>query len=82
MIEDVVTTGLSTSEVVNIVARSKGVVAGIGAVVNRSGKKLKELFTNASAHSLLDVSVKTWKASDCELCKKGIPAVKPGSRKK
>jgi orotate phosphoribosyltransferase len=82
VIEDVITTGLSTTEVVNLVKKAKGNVIGIGAIVNRSGKQLNELFTSAPAHSLLEVNVKTWDAKDCELCKKGIPAVKPGSRKK
>lgn len=82
VIEDVITTGLSTSEVVNIVVRAKATVMGIGSIVNRSGKPLTELFTSAPAHSLLDVNVRTWKPDECELCKKGIPAVKPGSRKK
>jgi len=83
VIEDVITTGLSTGEVVKLAREAKAEIAGIGAIVNRSGKKLGEIFPEIKAlFSLLDLDVKSWKAEDCELCKKGIPAVKPGSRNK
>jgi orotate phosphoribosyltransferase len=83
VVEDVITTGLSTNEVVNLVTAAKATLAGVGSIVNRSGKKGSELFSHgAPVHSLLELDVKTWKPDNCELCKKGIPAVKPGSRKK
>ncbi len=83
VVEDVITTGLSTNEVVNLVLRAGATLAGIGSIVNRSGKKPEEIFKHGvPAHSLLELDVKTWKPENCDLCKKGIPAVKPGSRKK
>lgn len=82
VVEDVITTGLSTNEVVALVKKAGAVLAGIGAVVNRSGKKTKDIFPHGvPVHTLLELDVKSWPPSECPLCKKGIPAVKPGSRK-
>ncbi|MFA5388508.1 MAG: orotate phosphoribosyltransferase [Candidatus Omnitrophota bacterium] len=77
VVEDVITTGLSTGEVLEAV-RSKGSkVIGVGCIVDRSGKtpdfgvKLK---------SLVRLNFPTYKPEDCPLCKKGIEIKKPGSR--
>jgi orotate phosphoribosyltransferase len=83
VIEDVITTGLSTGEVAGLVTQAKGNIVGVGSIVNRSGKKPGTLFNfSAPVHSLLELDVKTWPPADCALCKQGSPAVKPGSRKK
>jgi orotate phosphoribosyltransferase len=75
VIEDVITTGLSTGEVVELISQANARLIGIGSIVNRSEK------TGKPVVSLLNIDVKSWSPSDCVLCKKGIPAVKPGSRK-
>lgn len=81
--EDVITTGLSSNEVVGLVKQAGATLVGVGAVVNRSGKKTKDIFShNVPVHALLELDVKSWPAAECPLCKQGIPAVKPGSRKK
>ncbi len=83
IVEDVITTGLSTGEVAKLVLEAGGVIAGIGAIVNRSGKDGVQLFPwKVPVEALLSLSVHSWASSDCTLCKKGVPAVKPGSRKK
>jgi orotate phosphoribosyltransferase len=83
VVEDVITTGLSSNEVINLVKAAGGKLVGIGSVVNRSGKKGTEVFAHSvPVHSLLEVNAKTWDPKECPLCKQGIPAVKPGSRKK
>jgi orotate phosphoribosyltransferase len=84
VIEDVITTGLSTNEVISLVEAAGADLAGIGSIVNRGGKP-DEKFTRwkKPVHSLLNIDVKSWTPGDCELCRQGkIPAVKPGSRKK
>ena len=76
--EDVITTGGSVYEVINIVKSHKAEVVGIGAIVDRSGGKVKfdsPLFTT------LQINAKTYTPEDCILCRKNIPVVKPGSRK-
>ena len=84
VIEDVITTGLSTNEVVSLVEQAGAELIGIGSIVNRGGKP-EEKFAKwkKPVHSLLDIDVKSWTPGACELCRQGkIPAVKPGSRKK
>ena len=76
--EDVITTGGSVYEVINIVKDSKANVIGIGAIVDRSGGKVKfdyPLFTT------LQINADTYTRENCVLCSKDIPLIKPGSRK-
>jgi orotate phosphoribosyltransferase len=79
VVEDVVTTGKSTREVVALVEEQGGVVVGYASVVNRSGKE--NPFDRPYA-ALLSVDVPTWSAADCPLCREGSTPVKPGSRPK
>jgi orotate phosphoribosyltransferase len=79
VVEDVVTTGKSSKEVMDLLTGMGAEVAGWLSVVNRSGKDLE---LDAPLKSLLRADIATYKPEDCPLCKKGIPAVKPGSRPK
>jgi orotate phosphoribosyltransferase len=82
VVEDVITTGLSTAEVVKLVQSNRAELVGIGSVVNRSvgnNQHLEQFKKPVS--SLLTLAVESWQPSDCRLCKQGTPAVKPGSRK-
>ena len=74
--EDVVTTGGSVREVIDIVNRQGGILVGVGAIVDRSGGKIE--FPNFFA--TLTMQVVTYKPEECTLCKEGIPVDKPGSR--
>ena len=76
--EDVVTTGGSVFEVIDIVKNSGAVVVGVGCIVDRSNGKVNFGFPQKSA---VMVDVVSFPADDCELCKKGLPVIKPGSRK-
>ena len=76
--EDVVTTGGSVFEVIEIVISHGGEVAGVGCIVDRSNGKVNFGYPQISA---VKMEVVSFAADDCELCKKGIPVVKPGSRK-
>ena len=84
VIEDVITTGLSTNEVVSLVGPLGAVLVGIGSLVNRGGTPEEKLSKwKKPVHSLLSLPAESWTPGDCELCREGkIPAVKPGSRKK
>lgn len=82
VVEDVITTGLSTSEVIGLVQNAGADLVGVGSVVNRSGGVNKTLARwGKPVHSLLNLNVESWSAVECALCKQGSPAVKPGSRK-
>ncbi len=79
IIEDIVSTGGSVSEVVNC-ARDKGIdVVAIGLLVDRSGGKLD---FGLPVESLLSIEVPLWRPEECDLCKQGLHLVKPGSSDK
>lgn len=77
VIEDVVTTGGSTREVVNAVTAAGAVVLAAGSIVDRSGGKAD---VGAPRVSLLALNVVAYPPEQCPLCQQGIPVVKPGSR--
>jgi orotate phosphoribosyltransferase len=76
--EDVVTTSKSAGESAAVLEAKGAVVAALAAVVDRRqpGVEVPWPFYAAARVNAAD-----WESADCELCKKGIPAVKPGSRK-
>ena len=77
VVEDVVTTGGSTRETMDVARQAGAVVVGACAIVDRSGGKQG---LDVPFHSLLPMDVKTYQPDDCPLCKQGVPVVKPGSR--
>lgn len=79
VVEDVVTTGGSVREVMEIVRQAGGVVAGVGSIVDRTGGKID---FGVPFHAVISMNVESWEADECPLCKQGLGApVKPGSRK-
>jgi len=82
VVEDVITTGGSVKEIVEIVQGMGGKVEGIGVIVDRSKPSLSdELVTlNLPLNSLLRIDIETYSPEECPICKKGIPLQKPGSR--
>lgn len=74
--EDVVTTGGSVREVIEIVENRGGILAGVGIIVDRSGGKAA--FENL--YAAMTMEVVTYKQDDCPMCAQGIPVEKPGSR--
>jgi orotate phosphoribosyltransferase len=78
VVEDVVTTGGSVKEVMELL-RGHGVeVVGVGAVVDRSNGTVN---FGVPFHAMAAMSVESWEAGNCPLCRQGLPIVKPGSRK-
>jgi len=76
--EDVITTGKSTMEVVDVITGYGAAVIGIGCIADRTGGKAA---FNAPLKSLARVDIPAYKPDACPLCKEGrIPLVKPGSR--
>ncbi len=76
--EDVVTTAKSSKETAVVLESLGATVSSLACIVDRSTDPLTlswPLYAAAKVH------VESWEADDCELCKKGIPAFKPGSRK-
>jgi orotate phosphoribosyltransferase len=77
VVEDVVTTGGSTREVVRCVEAAGGAVVGVGALIDRSGGAARFAVPQAA---LARVSASTWAPEACPLCQAGGQAIKPGSR--
>lgn len=77
VVEDVITTGLSTRETIQCVEQAGASVVTAGALVDRSAGKAG---LNVPCTSLVTLAVENFRPDDCPLCRSGIPIVKPGSR--
>lgn len=77
VVEDVITTGASTKEVINLVKDNDANVVGVAAIVERSKKAID---FKAKKAILLRIPLITYPEENCPLCKKKIPLTKPGSR--
>ena len=77
VVEDVVTTGLSTRETMDSVEQAGGHVVGAGSLIDRSGGSVDLGVPRAA---LVTLSVANYNPADCSLCRAGVPVVKPGSR--
>lgn len=77
IVEDVVTTGGSVMEVINLVEDRQARIIGISSLVDRSGGKVSFPY---KFEPLLKLRVESYKKEECPLCKKGIAITKPGSR--
>jgi orotate phosphoribosyltransferase len=78
VIEDVVTTGGSTRETMQVARAAGAQVVGAAAMVNRSPGERLDLGVPFTA--LLDISLPTYGPDACPLCAQGVAVVKPGSR--
>ncbi len=77
VVEDVVTTGGSTRETMEVVRRSGGVAIATGSLIDRSGGRAS-LGVPGVALAVLDIP--NYQPDECPLCKAGSAAMKPGSR--
>ncbi len=77
IVEDIVTTGGSVKEVIDVVKNFGGVPVAVGLLVDRSGGKVN--FGDVPNFALLHMDVETFEPENCSLCKKNIPLTKRGS---
>jgi len=77
VIEDVLTTGGSTRETIQVARAAGAQVVGAGSIVDRSGGSAR---FDVPLVSLLDISLPTHEPGVCPLCAQGVAVVKPGSR--
>jgi len=77
VVEDVLTTGGSTRETMDVARAAGAQVVGAASIVNRGGGAVK---FDVPLESLLEYSLPTYEPEKCPLCAKGLPVVKPGSR--
>jgi orotate phosphoribosyltransferase len=76
--EDVVTTGGSVNEVIEICEKKGAEVKAVSSIVDRS-ENLKFKYPH---YHLIKLHIDIYKPSECRLCSENVPLVYPGSKKK
>ncbi|MBP8599391.1 MAG: orotate phosphoribosyltransferase [Selenomonas sp.] len=77
IVEDIVTTGGSIKEVIDVVKEHGGIPVAVSMLVDRSGGKVN--FGDVPCTALLHMDVETWAPAECPLCRDGVPMTKRGS---
>lgn len=77
VVEDVVTTGGSTRDVMAVVRQHGGTIVGAGSLIDRSGGAVD---LGVPRYALAVLAVPTYQPEACPLCETGSQAIKPGSR--
>ncbi len=80
IVDDVLTTGLSLRETLEAITPYQPNIVGIEVLIDRSGGAASRQFS-IPCSALLSVSARTYSPEECPLCAKGVPLVKPGTRK-
>ena len=80
IVEDIVTTGGSVKEVVDVVKASGGEIVGVGLLVNRSGGKADFGIPSERVQALLHLTVPAYAAEDCPMCRDGVAMTERGSK--
>ncbi len=77
VVEDVVTTGGSTRETIDVARAAGATVVGAASIIDRGNEPAR---LDAPLVSLAHYPLPTYEEAACPLCAKGLPVVKPGSR--
>lgn len=77
VVEDVLTTGGSTRETMDVAKACGGHVVAVASIVDRSGAHAR---FDVPFETLIAVDVATFQPDACPLCARGVPVVRPGSR--
>ncbi len=77
LVEDVVTTGLSVRETIDVVRARGAQIVGLGIIVLRQ----RERVADVPMHVLLELPIVSYDPLDCPQCRTGEPLTDPGSRR-
>jgi orotate phosphoribosyltransferase len=77
VIEDVLTTGGSTRETIDVARAAGALVVGAASIIDRSGGNAG---LDVPYVALASITVPTYESDACPLCAAGQPIAKPGSR--
>jgi orotate phosphoribosyltransferase len=77
VVEDVVTTGLSTRETIEVARAAGATVVGAASVIDRGAEPSR---LDVPFVSLVHYPLPAFEEAACPMCAKGLPVVKPGSR--
>ncbi|HMA62255.1 MAG TPA: orotate phosphoribosyltransferase [bacterium] len=75
IVDDVVTTGGSIYELMDLVKDYNGVIMGVGVIIDRSGK---DIDFGVDYHPLVKMDIPTYKPEDCPLCNDGVEITSRG----
>jgi orotate phosphoribosyltransferase len=78
IVDDILTTGRSVQEVINLCRSYRADIVGLGVLLDRSGGTVT---FDAPLKPLATVAAQSWEAAQCPLCAKGVPLTQRGSRK-
>jgi orotate phosphoribosyltransferase len=78
-VEDIITTGKSVKESIEVVRGLGAQGVGVGCLIDRSGGTGD---FDVPVKALASLKVESWEEKDCPFCKQGLPVTKPGSRAK
>lgn len=79
VVEDVVTTGGSVKEVLQVLEELDVEIVGLSSIVDRSNGEVE---FNYDFQALLPVDIKSYNAGKCKLCKEEVEITRPGSKEK
>jgi orotate phosphoribosyltransferase len=77
LVEDVVTTGLSVRETIDVVRARGAQIVGLGVIVLRQ----RDGVAGVPAHVLLELPIVSYEPLECPQCRAGEPVTDPGSRR-
>jgi len=77
IVEDVLTTGGSTKETMEVARAAGATVVAATAIINRSGGRAS---LDVPLHALVELPLPTYQPDRCPLCEQGVLLTKPGSR--
>ncbi|WP_041605884.1 orotate phosphoribosyltransferase [Halothermothrix orenii] len=77
VVEDVVTTGGSVKEVLQLLEKTGGTIVGVSSLVDRSAGKVDFKYPY---RPLIKLDIKSYLPEECPLCQQGYEVEKPGSR--
>lgn len=78
VIEDVITTGGSTKDVIRVMTELGARVVAAGSIIDRSNGRVDLGVPRVALETLNPIA---YDPNDCPLCREGLPVVKPGSRR-
>jgi orotate phosphoribosyltransferase len=77
VVEDVVTTGGSTRETIEVAVAAGGTVVGATAIIDRGEEPVR---FDVPFHALVQIPLPVYDSAGCPMCASGEPVSKPGSR--
>jgi orotate phosphoribosyltransferase len=80
LVEDVLTTGGSMRETVEVVQRNGATIVGLGIIIAR-GPVLRQASWTFPVHVLLELPLRSYDEAECAQCRDGVGISDPGSRR-